>query len=310
MNHRTNADVICSFITLPRYKLHFIGKESLFKPRTLLNWFLRSLNGVPLRPTNNLAIIRHSLNVLKSGESMVIFPEGRRNFNQEDALSVRAGTAVIAMKAGVPVIPIVTNRPARPFRFNKFNIGNTIYPSDFHDKNEFTIALRDEMARLLVGFEHIPRQKKWDREPVKNVRGVVFIDGKLLVLKRTRPEKEIYYSLPGGSPEENETTRETAVREIKEETNVETEAIRCLYKNRCKVGMRATYLCQYKNGEVSTTNAKEYQPNNPKGKYEPMLIDVADLKNLNLKPHSVRNQLIRDIKRYGIHLTRPTKYLK
>jgi len=318
INHRTNADVFATFLTFPQYKLHYIGKESLFKPKTFTNWFLRSLNGVPVRPNNNLAIIRHSLNVLKNGESMIIFPEGRRNFNAEDALSVRNGTAVIAMKAGVPVIPIVTNRAPRPFKANKFKIGTTIYPDQFTDKNDFSNALRDEMSRLLDGFEHKPKQKKWDKEPVIITRGITFIDGKLLVIKRVR-QGQTYYVFPGGHVDPGETTRQAVVREVKEETNVVAEATRLLYKNKSLGKMQSFYLCQYKSGVVSKTDAEEYQNGadleidcrgTPRGTFEPLLVNIDDIANIDLRPNVVRDQLCRDIKRYTIHLTRPTKYLK
>jgi len=266
--HRTNVDVVSIFLMFPTRKLHFIGKESLFKPKTFLNWFLRSLNGIPVRANNNLAVIRYSLETLKKGESMAIFPEGRRNFNAEDALNVRNGTAVIAMKAGLPVIPVVTNRAARPLRRNRFKLGTTIYPDQFSDKNQFSEALSKEMARILEGFECKKHLKKWERETVACARGITFVDGNMIVS-------------PIVTVDEGELPRAAATRAFSG-MGIEVTPVRNLYKIRIDGQMQSIYLCTHVNGESPSEEL----------------------------PQIVRDQITNDIKRYGIHLTRPTKYLK
>jgi len=322
VNHRSNADVPTLFCTFRNRKLNFIGKAGLFKPNTAFNWFLRSLNGVPIVPgKNDLAIIRHSLKILKDGETLLIFPEGRRVFAGDDGAALRNGTAMIAMKSGVPVVPIVTNRAPRPFRFNKLKIGKTIYPTDFTDKTEFSNALRDEMSGLLDGFEV---RKKRDREPVVNTRAITFIDKKLVLIKRIR-NGETYYSFPGGTVEDDENPRDCAPREIKEETNIDASATRLLYKYRMvkplhQAGqMQGFYLCEYKGGQVGPTDAAEFK-RDPEaispvtgmknGIFEPILIDMDELGELDVRPNIVRDQLVNDIDKYGIQLTRRTKYLK
>jgi len=317
--HRSNTDVFVIFMAFPEFMLHFVGKESLFKPRTAINRFLRSLNGVPIRPgKNDIAIIRHCLAKLKKNESIAMFPEGRRNFSGEDALAVRNGTAVIALRAGVPIVPVVTNRRPRPFKLTKFKVGKTIWTNEYTDKNEISAKLRDDMAELLDGFEVKTRIKKWDKEPVQGVRAVTFVDGKLLAIKRTRGDEQ-YYVLPGGHVDDDETPRAAVVRELKDEANVTAEAVRVLYKSKYRDKMEAFYLCTYQRGKVSKTTSEEYilNPENlnvddgkPFGSYEPVLLDVEDLSNIDLRGVSIKQQLIKDIKRYGTHLTRATKYVK
>ena len=319
-NHRSNIDGFVIFYVLPRFYLFFIGKESLFKPRSFQNWFLRVVNVFPTRPGNDLAMLRHCFGILKSGKSLVIFPEGRRNFSPEDALALRNGTAVIAMKSGVPVVPIVTNRKASPFRYTKFKIGTTIYPSQFTDKNEFSQKLGDSMRMLLENFEHKPRQKKWDRIPVPIARGIVFIENKLVVIKRIK-NGETYFVFPGGHIDEGENARDAAIREVLEETNITSTAVRPLYKSMYArkdfkgrgTGMNLFYLCSYQSGEVGKTDAEEYSDEKYRkelGVYEPMLVDIDELSNIDLRPNVVRDQLVKDIKKYSIHLARPMKFVK
>jgi len=324
VQHRSNLDVLSLISCMPTLPINLVGKESLFKIR-LLNWFLRCMNAVPLRAGNDLAMIRHNLGVLKRNEVLAIFPEGTRSFNPEDALAVRNGTAVIALKSGAPIVPIVTNRAPRMFRLCKFKIGKTIYPKDYADKNELSAKIKESMSQLLEGFEVAQKQKKWQREPIFNARAITFVDGKLLAIKRVRDGHQ-FYGIPGGHVDEGETARETIVREVKEETNIDVTVTRELYRLKSpfngenKSKMLGMYLCQYRSGTVSKTNADEYtagienklsrHDGKPKGTYDPCLLPLADLKTVELRPVEVQKQLLKDLKKYGTRLTIPTKFLK
>lgn len=62
----------------------------------------------------------------------------------------------------------------------------------------------------------------------KTARAVIINDNKLLVFYRRKviDGKVItYYAIPGGHLEENETLEETAIREIKEEMNLDIEIL-------------------------------------------------------------------------------------
>ena len=50
---------------------------------------------------------------------------------------------------------------------------------------------------------------------------IVFNNGKILIVKH----KKGHIGFPKGHPEENETEMETAIREVKEETNIDVEII-------------------------------------------------------------------------------------
>jgi len=54
------------------------------------------------------------------------------------------------------------------------------------------------------------------------VRGIIIRDKKILLIHRIKDGRE-YYSIPGGGIEEDETSDEAIVREIKEETNINVE---------------------------------------------------------------------------------------
>jgi len=59
--------------------------------------------------------------------------------------------------------------------------------------------------------------------PIAGVGVVVWKDGRVLLIRRGKPPREGDWSLPGGRQKLGETTRETAHREVQEETGLEIE---------------------------------------------------------------------------------------
>ena len=50
---------------------------------------------------------------------------------------------------------------------------------------------------------------------------VVWKDGEVLLIRRAKPPRSGQWSIPGGAQELGETVRETAVREVREETGLD-----------------------------------------------------------------------------------------
>ena len=57
--------------------------------------------------------------------------------------------------------------------------------------------------------------------PIAGVGVVVWKDDKVLLIRRGRPPREGDWSLPGGRQKLGETTRQTAIRELREEAGIE-----------------------------------------------------------------------------------------
>ena len=57
-----------------------------------------------------------------------------------------------------------------------------------------------------------------------STRAIIFIDDKIALIYRNKFEN-IYYSLPGGGVEGNETLEEATIREVKEELNLDVEVL-------------------------------------------------------------------------------------
>ena len=75
--HRSNMDTPLA-ACLTRRRLRFMGKDSLWKKRPA-GWMLSTLGGFPVsRGTADREALKRCIEVLKSGEPLVLFPEGER----------------------------------------------------------------------------------------------------------------------------------------------------------------------------------------------------------------------------------------
>ncbi len=93
-------------------------------------------------------------------------------------------------------------------------------------------------------FRIIPSDYFAKKYPV-SVKGIIYINDKILLLKNERNEWE----LPGGKLEANESPEQCVVREIKEELNVDSEIISLVDSWIYKVGGKVnvlilTYSCK------------------------------------------------------------------
>jgi 1-acyl-sn-glycerol-3-phosphate acyltransferase len=102
--HRSFIDFgLVSGVT--RRKLRYMGKESLWRSRAL-GWFITTLGAFPVnRGTADRESYRRSLDILRGGEPLVLFPEGtRRRGPVVEHLS--DGAAHMASQAGAPIVPV------------------------------------------------------------------------------------------------------------------------------------------------------------------------------------------------------------
>ena len=89
---------------LIRRQCNYLARSTLFRFGPFA-WLIRKVGAVPLeRGESDAAGLRRGVDLLKAGHLLMLFPEGTRT--KDGALGkVQSGAAVIAMRAGVPVIP-------------------------------------------------------------------------------------------------------------------------------------------------------------------------------------------------------------
>ena len=103
-NHISDADPPAIFVTTPR-RAWFVGKSELFEI-PVLGWFFAHFQGFPIkRDSADRAALRRIEALLKSGQPVVLFPEGR--LSEDGTLQrVQPGAALLALRTGVPIVPV------------------------------------------------------------------------------------------------------------------------------------------------------------------------------------------------------------
>jgi len=101
--------------------IHVLAKIEIFRI-PVLKTVLNKLGMISVdRSINDIASIKSSLNYLKNGEKVVIFPEGTRS--AEFAHAAKSGAVKLAERAGVPIIPVFLSRKKPFFKRSKVVFG-------------------------------------------------------------------------------------------------------------------------------------------------------------------------------------------
>ena len=104
-NHQSFWDIPLVAVALHKRRTHFMAKSELFK-NPVVAWSIRTVLAFPVkRGAPDRTAIRHAVELLQSRELVTIFPEGTRSKNGELGY-FEPGTAMIAIKAGVPIVPV------------------------------------------------------------------------------------------------------------------------------------------------------------------------------------------------------------
>jgi 1-acyl-sn-glycerol-3-phosphate acyltransferase len=85
--------------------MRFMGKDSLFKIKPIAAFF-SALGAYPVhRGAADREALRRTMDMVKGGEPVVIFPEGTRQVGPE-VQTLFEGAAYVAIRTGVPIVPV------------------------------------------------------------------------------------------------------------------------------------------------------------------------------------------------------------
>ena len=136
--HTSYFDFILSILArrILNVEINFVGKKELFK--WPFGWYFKWMGGAPLnrgKAENKVEAIANVINSKKEFR-MALAPEGTR----KKVESWKTGYYYIAMKAGVPIIPISFDYPKKTL-----SIGDAFYPTGDLEKDE------KELRKFYVG---------------------------------------------------------------------------------------------------------------------------------------------------------------
>lgn len=162
-NHASYMDTPVILSTLPM-QFRFLAKDGLFKI-PFLGTHLKTAGHISVPREDPRAAIKAmteaARNIREKGISMLIFPEGGRTLDGE-LRPFKEGVAYIAIKAGVPVIPIAIlgTRAVVPVHSGivragdvTVRIGEPIGTANLtlRDREQVTEQVRKQIAAMLVG---------------------------------------------------------------------------------------------------------------------------------------------------------------
>lgn len=150
-NHISAYDPII-LAAVSKRPLHFMAKKELFKFPPL-GALLKAIGAFPLdRTTADMQAYRHSMKLLKDGEGFLIFSQGTRMSDFDNA---KSGVAVFALKSGAPIVPVgITG----PFRFRgkiEVHIGEPISMEKYQGqkvKSELISEVMDTISQSVTAL--------------------------------------------------------------------------------------------------------------------------------------------------------------
>ena len=158
-NHLSNFDVILLDAFLGR-KFYYLAKKELFKKKGI-SWVLKQFGGIKIdRENTDIEAYKKSMQVLKSGKPLGIFPEGTRNKGDEsaDMQAAKSGAIVFASKAGVPIVPVAIYRRPILFRSNKILVGDPFYVEGANPKKLTKEEIEANTKRLAETINNLHAQ--------------------------------------------------------------------------------------------------------------------------------------------------------
>lgn len=149
-NHISLLDPPAVGVLIKR-KVHFMAKEELFKV-PVFGPLIRSFGAYPVKRGGvSIDAIKSSINLLKSGMMVGIFPEGtRQKANDPDAAAgAKKGTAMIALRSNATVVPVAIVGNYKLFRRTTIVYGKPvdIKAVTAEEGKDIYVAVTEEIMR-------------------------------------------------------------------------------------------------------------------------------------------------------------------
>lgn len=172
-NHYRIWDIVHMACTT-KERVHFITKQELYKNK-FLAYLCRKVEAIPVsRDGQDAKAIMTALRYLKKGEKISMFPEGTRNRTDAELLPLKGGVALFAIKAKVPVYPVMSIGKTKYFRRTPIIVGDPIDLSEFYDKKmtaeDYARAeeiVRENMLGVMHGYIKEKEEKKAAKKRAK-----------------------------------------------------------------------------------------------------------------------------------------------
>ena len=158
-NHTRLSDPIYILFAMGRKDNPFIMAKAELLRIPILGFLLKKFGvfGVE-RGKSDVGAIKEAIRVLRGGDKLLMFPEGTR-FKDGETQGAKTGAAMLALRTGVPVVPIWMPAKKRWFRPTPVVFGTPYCPpqpgqgrptpEDYHQ-------VADDMLARIMALEEVP----------------------------------------------------------------------------------------------------------------------------------------------------------
>jgi len=163
-NHKSLHDPPAVGISVKR-EMSFFAKSELFENK-LFGAAIRNLNAIPVnRGKGDRAALKTSIEALKEGRMLLMFPEGTRNKTGKDDLTpLQEGASFIAMSAKAPIVPVAIRGSYKYKNGVTIIFGQPIYTKQLREegykRKDITKILENNLNNLLKGPLHLDKSDK------------------------------------------------------------------------------------------------------------------------------------------------------
>lgn len=160
-NHLSNLDPIIIALAIPGYQVNFLAKKELAKVG-VVRWFLAKLHAIFVdRHNSDMEAMRACVKVTRSGGILGIFPEGTRH-HQGLMEEIESGVALIALRSGVPLVPVYIQGKLRLFRRLDVLVGNPIPMDDLRAEGVNAQTCQQLLGRITQTYAEMAESTKKD----------------------------------------------------------------------------------------------------------------------------------------------------
>lgn len=152
-NHVSFTDPFFYAGLFPKKRLMYIASELVMDESKKLQYFLLYYVGCIKinREIYDIEGIRRATEALKKGHSILIYPEGTLHRENEEALSeIKTGAILLAVQAGVPIVPAYSLKRAHWYNRRVIVVGEEFNISDYTTRKIPTIPEMNKIAAALM----------------------------------------------------------------------------------------------------------------------------------------------------------------
>lgn len=157
-NHTRLSDPLYVLYAMGRKNNPFIMAKAELLRIPVLGFLLKKFGvfGVD-RGKSDVGAIKEAIRILRGGDKLLMFPEGTR-FKDGETQGAKTGAAMLALRTGVPVVPIWMPAKKRWFRPTPVVFGEPYYPqppAEGRPTPEDYRRVADDMLQRILALEEV-----------------------------------------------------------------------------------------------------------------------------------------------------------